>query len=171
MKHFIIILIASTLLFSCKKKNEEVTTVNPLVGNWYIKANQLSTPTYVTTSSTNNIVFDVNGSATSKTLVNIEAAGEGKYYISIAGVAGKTLDYNQINNWTYLELLPRTNVPSQQFTFEKVSNSTDVYYIKSASNPDKYLTGFSGIIYVSIFSTLKAPNSSNTYIQHWKLEK
>ncbi len=163
MKKLIFIAASCIIFFSCKKDD----AVDPLVGNWYLKANE-STSGYYIYSFPNSPGFYISGG--NKSLVSVESAGNGKYYLSIAGIAGKTLDYNQVNSFTNLELLTRMNVASQQFTFEKLSNSTDVYYIKSVSNPDKLLTGISnGVNYSAIFDVLRA--SSFARLQQWKLEK
>jgi hypothetical protein len=165
MKKLMLVIAVITFFFSCKKDD----AADPLVGNWYLKVNEVSNPAgYYIYSYPNNPGVYISG-VPNKTLVNIESAGNGKYYLSIAGVAGKTLDYNQVNTYTYMELLTRTNVASQQFTFEKVSNSTDVYYIKSVSNPDKLLSGTTNPGgYSTVFSTLAATNG---YVRQWKLEK
>lgn len=163
MKKLILIVAVGAFFFSCKKED----AVDPLVGNWYLKLNEVSNTAYYIYSSPNTPGFYISGS--NKTLVNVESAGNGKYYLTIPGIAGKTLDYNQANTFTYLEILTRTNVASQQFTFEKLTNANDVYYIKSVSNPDKLLSGTTnGFGYSTVFSTLA---QTSGYVRQWKLEK
>jgi hypothetical protein len=165
MKKLMLIVAISTFFFSCKKDD---AASDPFVGEWYFHLNESAySDNYIGNGTTG---FNVSR-VTNKTLVNIESAGSGKYFIGSKILSGKVVDYSLPNSagGTPFFLATQTSSAAQQFTIEKVPNSTDMYFIKSFSNPDKVLTVLNSPFYANYltFTTLSNTNSS----QQWKLEK
>lgn len=163
MKKILFITIAGLILLSCKKsKVSEVT--DPLEGEWYFRLE--NTGGFYAYNDRGAAQFNMS---TAKSPFKITKATEGKYYISLKQHAGRVMDYSQVNSYTYLELLPQSGNESQMFNFEKVQFLTDVYYIRSVSHPNHFLTGISNGVNYSLFFDVLKPNS--TFRQQWKLEK
>jgi hypothetical protein len=163
MKKTLVIIITVLLFVSCKKNKTDVVK-DPLEGEWYFRLQ--NTGGFYAYNDRGAAQFNMG---IVKALFTISKAAEGKYYISLKEHAGRVLDYKQVNAYTFLELLPKNGNESQLFNFEKVPDSTAVYYIRSVSNSNHILSGISNGFNYSLFFDVLKPYS--LYRQQWKLEK
>ncbi len=163
MKKTLVIIITVLLFVSCKKNKTDVIT-DPLEGEWYFRLQ--NTSGFYAYNDRGAAQFNVG---IVKAPFTITKAAEGKYTISLKDYPARVMDYKQVNSYPYLELLPQNGNESQLFSFEKVPDSTGVYYIRSVSYSSHLLTGISNGIGYDVFFGALTPNS--TYRQKWKLEK
>jgi hypothetical protein len=176
--------LALCILFSCKKKTEDVTPpapVDSIAGEWYLhlieaEGNYGGGSHYafrtggINTGNQGNIAFTTN--TASKSLFKFTKEAEGKYSISSVNYPGSQLAYQENNILPYSTRLMFSVNPISDiylYTFEKAAGTTDTYIIKSVSNPTTALSAS-----VTNGSSLR-PNfvtagASFTY-QKWKLEK
>jgi hypothetical protein len=163
MKKICISITVIVLLASCHKQADELP-VNPLEGEWYFKLN--NAPGFYAYNDRADPQFNVG---VIKTLYKVARAGAGTYTISLKNFPGKVMDYNQVNSYTYLELLPENSNESQLFRFEKLSAPDEVYHIVSVSHPNHVLSAYPRSVGYSVF--FDAIKNNSLYRQEWKLEK
>jgi hypothetical protein len=148
MKKIILVSLILSILFSCKKKTEEVippVATDPLQGEWYFRlvdadgangnANHYgSRGAVLGQASRGNFII----STTTKILFQLTKVSDGKYSISInAYGGGQFLTYKTFTTGGY-SYLPFSNngfnvTNDELYTFEKIAGTTDSYLISRPS--------------------------------------
>jgi hypothetical protein len=173
------------LLFSCKKKSEDMpaqATVDPIEGEWYM---HLIDADVLAPAGSNYYAYRAGGAnaanrsnisftntAAAKSLYKFTKQTDGKYSISMTAYPGLYLSYqtNNISPYESRMFFALNQITDDYlYSFEKVTGATDTYLIKSVSNPNMALSAS-----ITNGTTLR-PNfvvagASFTY-QKWKLEK
>jgi hypothetical protein len=175
--------LALCILFSCKKKSEDVTpaiAVDPVVGEWYL---QLSDADNIAPAGSKYYAFrapilgnvatgNIGVSTSQKSLYQITKVSEGKYTVTSKAYPNQYLSYflSAATPLSYVRFSsPSTLTDNELFKIVKDTN-TNTYYFIAVANTDRGLGAFFPANTSILSAYFVAGGVSGEYYK-WKLEK